>query len=69
MRDRVAYLRQQADELRRLGEREHDPTVRVEYFNLATTCDSVANNIEKNFPVHDWARERASSGGSHNGQT
>ena len=48
---RIAYMREQAAEFRRLGEHSADP-LRAQFFDLALRCDEIAVNIERNLPIH-----------------
>jgi hypothetical protein len=52
MRERSAYLRQQADEFRRLAAAGHDEKFAAELLELAARCDKIAATIEKNLPIH-----------------
>jgi hypothetical protein len=52
MRDRAAYLRQQANEFRRLAKAGHDEKLTAELEELAARCDRIAAGIEQNLPIH-----------------
>jgi len=53
MRKRAAYLRQQADDFRRLAKSGHDEKVSAELLELAGRCDKIADAIEQNLPIHE----------------
>jgi hypothetical protein len=52
MRKRVAYLKRQARELRKLGKFSRDETVRGQFLELADRCDAIVCNITNNIPIH-----------------
>jgi hypothetical protein len=52
MRKRAAYLRQQANEFRRLARAGHDEKLIAELLELAERCDKIAAGIEMNLPIH-----------------
>lgn len=52
MRERAAYLRQQANEFRQLARAGHDEKLAVELHELAGRCDKIAATIEQNLPIH-----------------
>ncbi|MDE2474481.1 MAG: hypothetical protein KGO48_05485 [Alphaproteobacteria bacterium] len=52
MRERAAYLRQQANEFRRLAKAGHDEKLAAELLELAERCDKIAATIEQNLPIH-----------------
>ena len=52
MRKRIAYLKREAAEFRRIGELSAEP-VRTQLFELSDSCDEVAANIERNLSIHD----------------
>jgi hypothetical protein len=54
---RVTYLRQQAEQLRTLGEFSHDAILRVQFLELADRCNAIAANITENIPIHERLRE------------
>jgi hypothetical protein len=57
MQSRVAYLKRQAQEFRRLGELSHDEILRTQLLELADRCDAIATSIGKNIPIHERVRE------------
>jgi hypothetical protein len=59
MRTRVAYLKRQAEEFRRLSEFLHDDAMRAQILELAGQCDAIADNIRKNMPIHERLRRTA----------
>ncbi|HEX5281130.1 MAG TPA: hypothetical protein VFW28_13705 [Micropepsaceae bacterium] len=53
MRERAAYLRQQADQFRHLARAGHDEKLTAEFVELAGRCDTIAATIEQNLPIHE----------------
>lgn len=56
MRKRVAYLKRQAREFRKLGTVSHDEITRGQVLELADRCDTIFSNITINIPIHQRFR-------------
>jgi hypothetical protein len=57
MKARVAYLKRQADDFRKLADLSHDGPTRAQLIELAERCEAIAANISRNIPIHERFRE------------
>jgi len=56
MKERVTYLRDQAHWLREMGRKwSNDRHMEERFDQLAQECEGIADKIERNLPVHEWA--------------
>jgi hypothetical protein len=53
MRDRVAFLRAQAEEFRKRADGSADVLLQSRFLDLAERCLNIAINIESNLPIHE----------------
>ena len=57
MRERIAFLKAQAQAFRRLAEGTRDTSLRSRFVDLAERCDQIAANIESNLSIHERSRQ------------
>ena len=56
MRERIPFLRAQAEEFRRLAASAVDPELRAGFLDVAASCEEIAANIERNLPIHEGSQ-------------